>query len=189
MLYVSTDYVFEGTGEKAFEVDDIPNPSNYYGLCKYQGEHMIREYLQNYFIVRTSWVFGINGANFIKTMLRLGKEKPELNVVCDQIGSPTYTFDLAKVIVDMIISEKYGIYHATNEGYCSWYDFACAIFRLAKYNVKVNPVTTEQYVTAAKRPKNSRLSKKALEENDFNKLPDWENALKRYLNELSLENI
>lgn len=189
LLYVSTDYVFDGKGENAFEIYDTPNPINYYGHSKYIGEQMIREYLQSYFIVRTSWVFGTNGNNFIKTMLKLEKEKNELNVVSDQIGSPTFSADLAKLIVEMIKTNKYGVYHATNEGFCSWYDFACAIFRMTKCDVKVNPVTSEQYVTAAKRPKNSRLSKKALEENGLEKLPPWEDALRRYLNELKHESM
>ena len=182
MVYISTDYVFDGEGEKPFEVTDKPNPINYYGQTKYEGELAVQKTLQKYFIVRISWVFGINGNNFVKTMLRLGKERDEISVVADQIGSPTYTYDLAKLLVEMIKTEKYEIYHATNEGYCSWYEFACEIFKQAGINIKVNPIRTEEYPTKAKRPKNSRLSKDSL--CDFNKLPSWEQAVAEFLNSL-----
>jgi dTDP-4-dehydrorhamnose reductase len=169
MVYISTDYVFDGQGEKPFEVTDKPNLINYYGKTKHEGELEVQEILEKYFIIRVSRVFGSNGNNFVKTMLKLGKEKDRLNVVSDQIGSPTYTYNLAKLISDMIATDKYGIYHATNEGYYSWYEFACEIFRLAGLDRKVNPVKTEDYHTKAVRPRNSRLSKKSIEEGAFAK--------------------
>lgn len=181
ILYISTDYVFDGKGDKPFEVTDIPNPINYYGKTKYEGELEVQKYVDKAFIVRISWVFGENGNNFVKTMLRLSRERRELNVVSDQIGSPTYTFDLAKLISDMITTEKYGIYHATNEGYCSWHEFASAIFDMADINIKLNPIRTEDYPTKALRPKNSRLSKKSLDLNGFQRLPHWKNALEEYI--------
>ena len=186
LVYISTDYVFDGEGEKPFEVTDEPRPINYYGKTKYEGELEVKKYLDKAFIIRVSWVFGINGNNFVKTMLKLGKEREQLNVVADQIGSPTYAYDLANLISDMIFTEKYGTYHATNEGYCSWYEFACEIFNLAGINVAVNPIRTEDYPTKALRPKNSRLSKKSLELGGFDKLPDWKDGLKRYIDELRL---
>ena len=182
MVYISTDYVFDGKGNKPFEVTDAPNPINYYGQTKYEGEVEVQRILEKYFIIRTSWVFGLNGNNFVKTMLKLEKERKELKVVVDQMGSPTYTPDLARLIVDMILTERYGIYHATNEDYCSWYEFACEIFNLANYNIIVKPITTAQYPTKAVRPKNSRLSKQRLDMEGFEKLPNWKNALKKYLN-------
>lgn len=184
MVYVSTDYVFNGDSEEPFEVDSTVGAKNQYGLTKYQGELEVQKYLDKYFIVRVSWVFGINGNNFIKTMLRLGKEREELNVIDDQVGSPTYTPDLAKLIVDMIQTDKYGVYHASNEGYCSWYEFTKEIFRQAGYTIKVNPITTDQYPTKATRPLNSRMSKKSLDEAGFVRLPEWQIALKDYLNKL-----
>ena len=183
MLYISTDYVFPGTGEQFYEVCDETGPLGQYGKTKLEGEQAVKELLEQYFIVRISWVFGKNGGNFVKTMLRLGKEREELNVVADQIGSPTYTKDLAPLLCDMIVSEKYGTYHATNEGICSWAEFAKEIFRLANISIKVNEVTTEQYVTKAKRPKNSRMSKKSLTDAGFSLLPTWQDALERYLTE------
>ncbi len=182
MVYISTDYIFDGLGEIPFEVDDIPNPINYYGETKYLGEKEVISILDKYYIIRISWVFGINGNNFIKTMLRLAETKYEMSVVSDQIGSPTYTYDLAKLIVDLIQEDKYGIYHATNEGFCSWYEFACEIFKQANINIKVNPIKTEDYKTLAKRPMNSRLSKKSIQ--GYELLPKWENALQRFLEEL-----
>jgi dTDP-4-dehydrorhamnose reductase len=176
MIYISTDYVFDGEGEKPFEVTDKPNPINYYGQTKYEGELEVQRFLDKYFIVRISWVFGSNGNNFVKTMLRLGKEREEISIVADQIGSPTYTYDLAKLLVEMIQTDKYGIYHATNEGYCSWYEFACEIFKQAGVVVKVNPIKTEDYPTKARRPKNSRLYKSPLIE-----LENWEDALNHYI--------
>lgn len=177
MVYISTDYVFDGEGDKPFEVTDKPNPINYYGQTKYDGELEVQKLINKYFIVRISWVFGSNGNNFVKTMLRLGKEKDEISVVADQIGSPTYTYDLAKLLIEIIRTDKFGVYHATNEGYCSWYEFACEIFKQAGVNVKVNPIKTEDYPTKARRPKNSRLYKSPLIE-----LENWEDALKHYIN-------
>lgn len=184
MLYLSTDYVFSGDGEKPWEPDDAVNPLNTYGLTKYLGEEAVRKYVKNHFIVRISWVFGINGKNFVKTMLRLGKEREQLTVVCDQIGSPTYTVDLARLLADMIVTEKCGTYHATNEGLCSWYEFACAIMAKAGLKAKVLPVTSAEYPAKAKRPFNSRMSKDKLTESGFERLPYWEDALDRYLIEL-----
>ncbi len=184
MMYISTDYVFDGKGEKPFTIDDLTNPINYYGVSKLLGEQEVKKYLDRYFIIRISWVFGINGNNFVKTMLNLGKVREELNVVCDQIGSPTYTYDLSKLISDMIVTNKFGIYHATNEGICSWYEFACEIFKQANVNIKVNPIKTSMYPTKALRPKNSRLSKTSLVDEGFSLLRPWEDALNDYLNRL-----
>ncbi len=183
LMYFSTDYVFDGVGEEAFEVDRPYGAQSYYGLTKALGEEKVRELVDRHFIVRISWVFGINGNNFIKTMLRLGQEKPELTVVADQIGSPTYTYDLCVLLADMLQSDKYGTYHASNEGYCSWYDFAAAIMQEAGLSCQVKPVTSDQYPTKAVRPKNSRLSKSSLDVAGFNRLPTWQDALKRYLAE------
>ncbi len=190
LVYISTDYVFDGKGEGFYEVDDNRNGLSVYGKTKARGEDFVTQILDKYFIVRISWVFGKNGNNFVKTMLRLAQAgKTELNVVNDQIGSPTYTRDLAVLLCDMIQTEKYGVYHATNEGVCSWYDFATEIFRQAGLNVRVNAVSTAEYFKSvaqqAERPLNSRLSKKSLEAAGFKKLPDWQSALKRYLTELN----
>lgn len=176
MVYISTDYVFDGEGDEPFGVTDKPNPINYYGQTKYEGEVEVQKVLDKYFVVRISWVFGSNGKNFVKTMLRLGKEKDEISVVADQIGSPTYTYDLAKLLIEIIRTDKFGVYHATNEGYCSWYEFACEIFKQAGVTVKVNPIKTEDYPTKARRPKNSRLYKSPLIE-----LENWEDALNHYI--------
>lgn len=189
MVYISTDYVFEGTGNEAYEVDSPKKGSSVYGVTKSKGEDFVRETLTKYFIVRISWVFGINGNNFVKTMLKLAAMgKKELNVVSDQIGSVTYTYDLSKLLCDMIETDKYGVYHATNEGFISWYDFAKKIFELANVDMKVNPVTTEEYKKLvpqqASRPLNSRLSKKSLVDAGFKLLPNWEDALARYIKEL-----
>lgn len=184
MIYISTDYVFPGKGSKDYDVDDPTGPLNIYGKSKLEGELAVRELLQKYFIVRISWVFGKNGNNFVKTMLRIGKEREVVNVVCDQIGSPTYTADLAKLLCDMVTTEKYGIYHATNEGFCSWAEFAEEIFKLSGYPTKVNPIPTSEYPAKAVRPLNSRMSKRSLDEAGFGRLPDWHDALARYLNEL-----
>ena len=181
MVYISTDYVFDGKGNKPFEVTDQPNPINYYGLTKYKGELEVKKILEQYFIVRISWVFGENGNNFVKTMLKLGKERDSLDIVADQVGSPTYTYDLARLIIDMIKTDKYGIYHATNEGYCSWYEFAKEIFRIANINVEINPIKTEDYSTKAKRPKNSTLNKKKLDINGFKRLMNWEESLEELI--------
>ncbi len=184
MMYISTDYVFDGQGERPWQPDDERHPLNVYGQTKCEGEYAVEKYLDKYFIVRIAWVFGVNGKNFIKTMLRLGKERGAVSVVDDQIGSPTYTFDLAVLLVDMIQTEKYGRYHATNEGLCSWYEFACEIFKQAGMDVKVTPVSSDQFPAKAKRPSNSRMSKDKLEENGFNRLPTWQDALSRYLKEI-----
>ncbi|MBR2140364.1 MAG: dTDP-4-dehydrorhamnose reductase [Phascolarctobacterium sp.] len=183
MIYISSDYVFDGTKEGYYEVDDIPNPINVYGKTKYEGEKAVQNILDKYFVVRISWVFGINGNNFVKTMLRLGKNVKEVSVVEDEIGSPTYTVDIATILSKMIYSENYGVYHVTNEGVCSWADFAEAIFDAAQMKVKVNHITAEQWNAKAKRPKNSKLSKKKLVCNDFGKLRHWKEALDAYLNE------
>ena len=181
MVYISTDYVFDGEGDKPFEVTDKPNPINYYGQTKYEGELEVQKSLDKYFVVRISWVFGSNGNNFVKTMLRLGKERDEISVVADQIGSPTYAYDLAKLLVKMIQTDKYGIYHATNEGYCSWYEFACEIFKQVGINVRVNPIKTEEYPTRAKRPKNSRLVKNIGGVNNFSQLRNYKMAIQEFM--------
>lgn len=187
MVYISTDYVFDGYGTRPWEEDckDYA-PLNVYGESKLMGEKVVSLNLEKYFIVRIAWVFGVNGNNFIKTMLKVGKKFDTLKVVNDQIGTPTYTYDLSRLLVDMIETNKYGYYHATNEGgYISWYDFACEIFKQAGYKTKVNPVTTEEYgVSKARRPFNSRLNKTKLVENGFTPLPDWKDALSRYLKEI-----
>lgn len=182
LLYLSTDYIFSGEGERPWEPGDEPDPLNVYGLTKYEGEQEIKSRINKFFIVRISWVFGVNGNNFIKTMLRLGRENGAVRVVDDQIGSPTYTYDLAVLLVDMIETEKYGEYHATNEGVCSWYEFAKEIFAVAGMSeVEVTPVSSEEFPVKAKRPKNSRMSKEELVKNGFNKLPSWQDAVKRYV--------
>ncbi len=184
MLYISTDYVFPGNGEAFYNVDDSTAPQNVYGQTKLEGELAVQKLVQKYFIVRISWVFGINGNNFIKTMLRLAETHKELGVVADQIGSPTYTADLAVLLVDMVQTDKYGTYHATNEGVCSWADFAEKIFATAGVEVKVNRIVSEAYPTKAKRPKNSRLSKAKLVQQGFRLLPSWQNAVERYIKEV-----
>ena len=188
MIYISTDYVFDGEGDKFFEVTDAKNGLSTYGKSKSIGEDFVTSILNNYFIIRISWVFGVNGNNFIKTMIKLadlGKE--ELNVVCDQIGSPTYTYDLAKLMCDMMVTDKYGIYHATNEGICSWAEFASYIFEIINKPIKVNFVTTEEYMklvpNQAKRPLNSRMSKESLRLNGFDYLPHWKDAVIRFIKE------
>ncbi|MBP1934424.1 dTDP-4-dehydrorhamnose reductase [Ammoniphilus resinae] len=180
-MYISTDYVFDGEGETPFTEEDSTGPIGYYGLTKYEGEKLVTTLLDHWFIVRISWVFGVNGNNFVKTMLRLAETRNELNVVADQFGSPTYTFDLAHLLIDMILTDKYGIYHASNEGYCSWTDFASEIFAQAGKAVKVNAITTEQYPTRAVRPRNSRMSKQKLVDQGFKPLPHWQDALRHYL--------
>jgi len=184
MIQISTDYVFDGEGERPWEPEDACGPQSVYGQTKYEGEQAVQELLEKYFIVRIAWVFGINGKNFVKTMLNLAKTRDSLTVVNDQFGSPTYTYDLAKLLVDMIQTDKYGIYHATNEGICSWYEFACAIFKEAGIDMKVSPVSSAEYAAKAKRPCNSRMSKDKLEAMGFARLPAWQDALKRYLAEL-----
>ncbi len=187
MIYISTDYVFDGQGTVPWEPDCKEYaPLNVYGQTKLGGELAVSSTLEKYFIVRIAWVFGLNGGNFIKTMLQVGKNHPQVRVVNDQIGTPTYTYDLARLLVDMIESEKYGYYHATNEGgYISWYDFTKEIYRQAGMDTQVLPVTTEEYgLSKAARPFNSRLDKKKLTDNGFVPLPDWKDALQRYLQEL-----
>ena len=185
MVYISTDYVFDGQGTRPWEPEDERHPLNVYGQTKYEGELAVQKYLEKYFIVRIAWVFGINGNNFIKTMLRLSKTHDTLTVINDQIGSPTYTYDLARLLVDMMETDKYGIYHATNEGLCSWYEFAVEIFRQAGVPMNVIPVTSAEYKAAkAKRPFNSRMNKNKLEKKGFERLPQWQDALARYLEEL-----
>lgn len=184
MIYISTDYVFDGEGERAWEPDDERTPLNVYGQTKYEGELAVQNTVDKFFIVRIAWVFGVNGKNFIKTMLNLGKTRDSLTVVNDQFGSPTYTFDLARLLIDMVETDKYGIYHATNEGICTWYEFACEIFKEAGMDVKVSPVSAAEYPAKAKRPSNSRMSKEKLTENGFEKLPTWQDALSRYLKEI-----
>lgn len=184
MMYISTDYVFNGQGTRAWEPDDEREPLNVYGQTKCEGELAVEKHLSRYFIVRIAWVFGVNGKNFIRTMLNLGKTHDSLTVVDDQVGSPTYTYDLARLLVDMIETDRYGRYHATNEGLCSWYEFACEIFRQAGMKVNVSPVDSASYPSKAKRPMNSRMSKEKLDENGFVRLPTWQDALSRYLQEI-----
>lgn len=185
MLYLSTDYVFDGEGEVPWSPEDERNPLNVYGQTKYEGELAVEELVKQHFIVRISWVFGLNGNNFVKTMLNLGKSRSVANVVCNQFGSPTYTADLAVLLTDMIESEEYGSYHASNEGICSWYEFACEIFKKAGMTVEVTPVDSSAFPVKAKRPKNSRLNKDKLEQKGFHRLPDWQDALERYLQEIN----
>lgn len=187
MIYISTDYVFDGQGTQAWQADSKDYaPLNVYGQTKLEGEKAVAEILDKYFIVRIAWVFGVNGKNFVKTMLNVGKKYDTIRVVNDQIGTPTYTADLARLLVDMAETEKYGYYHATNEGgFISWYDYACEIFSKAGYDTKVVPVTTEEYgLSKAVRPFNSRLDKSKLAENGFTPLPSWRDALDRYLKEI-----
>lgn len=188
MMYISTDYVFDGQGTEPWQPDcKAFHPLNVYGESKLRGEFALAETLEKYFIVRIAWVFGLNGKNFVKTMLKLGQTHDTLRVVCDQIGTPTYTYDLARLLADMIETEKYGYYHATNEGgFLSWYDFACEIFRQAGMDTKVIPVTTAEYgISKAVRPFNSRLDKSKLREAGFTPLPDWKDALRRYLDDVN----
>ena len=184
MVYISTDYVFDGQGEKPWDPDCKDyKPMNVYGQTKLEGELAVSRNLEKYFIVRIAWVFGVNGKNFIKTMLNVGKTHDTVRVVKDQIGTPTYTYDLARLLIDMVETDKYGYYHVTNEGgYISWYDFTCEIYRQAGYDTKVIPVTTEEYgMSKAARPFNSRLDKSKLVKNGFTPLPTWQDALSRYL--------
>lgn len=184
MVYISTDYVFDGQGETPWDPDCKDyKPMNVYGQTKLEGELAVSRNLEKYFIVRIAWVFGVNGKNFIKTMLNVGKTHDTVRVVKDQIGTPTYTYDLARLLIDMVETDKYGYYHATNEGgYISWYDFTCEIYRQAGYDTKVIPVTTEEYgMSKAARPFNSRLDRSKLVKNGFTPLPTWQDALSRYL--------
>ena len=187
MVYISTDYVFDGQGETPWQPDCKDyKPLNVYGQTKLEGELSVANTLDKYFLVRIAWVFGLNGKNFIKTMLNVGKKYDTVRVVCDQIGTPTYTLDLSRLLVDMVETEKYGYYHATNEGgYISWYDFTCEIFRQAGYTTKVIPVTTQEYgLSKAARPFNSRLEKSKLTQMGFEPLPTWQDALARFLKEI-----
>lgn len=181
MIYISTDYVFDGTKDGEYTENDETNPINIYGESKLAGEKYVQEILDKYYIVRTSWVFNINGKNFIETMLRLSKANNQLSIVNDQIGSPTYTKDLSRLLVDMLETSKYGLYHATNERYCSWYEFADTIFKLANINIDIKAINSNEYASRAKRPLNSKLSKDKLIEYGFKPLPHWEDALKDYL--------
>lgn len=183
MVYFSTDYVFDGEGERPFETDDNCEPINYYGQSKWLGEQAVSGELDKFFILRISWVFGRNGSNFVKTMLKLAESKDELTVVSDQIGSPTYTPDIAELVCRMVETDKYGYYHVTNEGFCSWYEFAQEIFKQSGVNISVHPTSTGGYPTRARRPANSRLSKSSLAAAGFNRLPHWQDALRRYLAE------
>ena len=188
MIYISTDYVFDGQGTRPWEPDDkVTEPLNAYGMSKYAGEREVQKYLEKYYIVRIAWVFGMNGKNFVKTMLRVGKEHGAASVVNDQFGSPTYTVDLSVLLVDMVETNRYGIYHATNEGFCSWFDFTCEIYKQAGLNIPVTPVSSSQFQAKAKRPSNSRMSKEKLTMNGFKKLPTWQDATARYV-KLLLEN-
>lgn len=181
LVYISTDYVFDGTKDGEYTESDIENPINVYGKTKLDGENYVKEILNKYYIVRISWVFGENGNNFINTMLRLSKEHKELNIIDDQIGSPTYTKDLAPLLVDMLESDRYGLYHVTNEGFCSWYEFAKEIFKLKNIDIKVNPISTKDYPTKARRPLNSKMSKQKLIDKGFIPLRNWKEALNEYL--------
>lgn len=185
MVYVSTDYVFNGTATEPYEPDQETDPLGVYGKTKLAGEEFVQQSLDKFFIVRTAWVYGINGHNFVKTMLRLGEEREEVGVVADQVGSPTYTVDLAAFIIELVKTDKYGIYHASNEGVCSWYEFAEEIFKQAGMNVKVNPLTTDQFPRPAARPSYSVLSKKKNVEQGLTPLRDWKEALSAYLIELN----
>ena len=186
MIYISTDFVFSGEGERPWETEDEAGPINVYGKTKDEGELEVKSRLDKYFIVRISWVFGWNGNNFVKTMLRIGKENGAVKVVADQMGSPTYTQDVAVLLADMVQTERYGVYHASNEGFCSWYEFAKEIFRAAEmHEVSVTPITSDEFPTKAKRPFNSRMSKEKLIKEGFNKLPSWQDALGRYMQELN----
>lgn len=185
MVYISTDYVFDGEGTRPWEPEDERHPLNVYGQTKYEGELAVEELVEKFFTVRIAWVFGVAGKNFINTMLRLGAERGAVSVVDDQVGSPTYTYDLARLLVDMIQTDRYGRYHATNEGLCSWYEFAKEIFRqVGMDEVQVTPVGSSEFPAKATRPSNSRMSKEKLTENGFERLPAWQDALGRFLKEL-----
>ena len=187
MVYISTDYVFSGEGEKPWEEDDPYDPKNVYGLSKLQGEMAVRSLMKRYFLIRTSWVFGLHGKNFVRTMLRLGRDKAEVRVVDDQIGSPTYSADLARVICDMISTEKYGIYHVCNEGWMSWAQFSRMIMTARRLPCRVVPVPSAEYPTPARRPLNSRMSTRKMKDAGFAPMPTVEDALNRYLRELETE--
>lgn len=182
MIYISTDYVFDGQGTRPWEPEDkVTEPLNVYGMSKYLGEQEVQRYLEKFYIVRIAWVFGLNGKNFVKTMLRVGKEQGAAKVVNDQFGSPTYTADLAVLLCDMVETNRYGIYHATNEGICSWFEFTCEIYKQAGLDIPVTPVSSDEFSAKAKRPSNSRMSKEKLTANGFRKLPTWQDATARYV--------
>jgi dTDP-4-dehydrorhamnose reductase len=183
MIYVSTDYIFDGTKPEPYEIDDPPHPINFYGQTKLEGELAIKALMKEYQIIRTSWVFGANGNNFVKTMIKLGKEREVVRVVSDQVGSPTYTVDLANLLVEMVRSARYGTYHATNEGDCSWYQLAKEIMKKTGLRTRIEPIASEDYPTKALRPKNSRFGKGSLDAAGFHRLPIWQSALERYLHE------
>lgn len=184
VVYVSTDYIFDGLSQEPHSEDKLTNPVNYYGYTKEKGEQIVRGLLHRHFIVRTSWVYGQNGKNFVKTMLKLAESRNEINVVSDQIGAPTYSKDLAEFIVNLVQTREYGTYHGVNEGYCSWYEFAKSIFEEYGINMIVNPISTEDYTTRAKRPLNSRLSKENTDKAGIDKMPHWKDALTRFIKEL-----
>jgi dTDP-4-dehydrorhamnose reductase len=185
LIYISTDYVFDGQGDEPWKPDDKCNPLGVYGQTKYEGESAAQSHCEKLSIVRIAWVFGKSGSNFVKTMLNLAKTRNSLSIVNDQIGTPTYTFDLSKLLVDMAETDKYGKYHATNEGgYISWFDFASEIFKQTNVKIELKPVTSEEFPTKARRPSNSRLDKSKLIQSGFEPLPDWKDALQRYLKEL-----
>lgn len=183
LVYISTDYVFDGTGERPWRVDDERFPMSVYGKSKYMGEKAVEEILKKYFIIRVSWIYGKHGSNFVKAILKKSETEPCIKVVADQIGTPTYTADIAKTIVEIIKTDKYGVYHVANEGYCSWYEFARSVFEKVGRDVEVLPIASEEYSAKAKRPLNSRLDKSVLVENGFSLLPSWEDALERFLAE------
>ncbi|MDC2866194.1 dTDP-4-dehydrorhamnose reductase [Bacillus sp. BP-3] len=189
LCYVSTDYVFDGTKTEPYQPENPTNPQTVYGKSKLAGEQYTKEYCSKYFIVRTSWVFGLYGNNFVKTMLRLAKERNELGVVHDQVGSPTYTKDLAEFIIELVQSDKYGVYHASNSGECSWYEFAQEIFKQSGVDIKLNPLNTEQFPRPAKRPKYSVLDKSAIELNGFKSLPHWKIATKEFIEALNTQEV
>ena len=182
LIYISTDYIFDGKKKIPYEINDEPNPSNVYGLSKLLGENFIKEELDNYFIIRVSWMFGPSKNNFVETMIKLASDNNTINVVDDQVGSPTYTADVASLMIDIGLTDKYGTYHATNEGFCSWAEFAREIMLQANLKCKINPINSDDYKAKALRPENSRLSKKSLLDNGFSLLPTWQDALGRYLN-------
>ncbi|NME83080.1 dTDP-4-dehydrorhamnose reductase [Clostridium sp. SM-530-WT-3G] len=186
MIYISTDYIFDGKGKIPFEVNDAANPLNVYGRSKYEGEKKVSGLLEKYFIVRVSWIFGANGKNFVKSMLNLGTRNRNLNVVCDQVGSPTYTVDLAVILCDMLASDQYGVYNVTNEGFCSWAEFAEEIMKQSNLGCKINYISTKKYRTKATRPLNSRMSKLKLYRAGFKRMPLWNDALNRYLREIGV---
>jgi dTDP-4-dehydrorhamnose reductase len=185
-IYISTDYVFNGDKTEPYSEFDETDPINYYGLTKYKGENMVRDYIDNHFIVRISWVFGLHGNNFVETMIRLSNTRSTLGVVADQFGSPTYTYDLSLKLLELINSEEYGTYHITNSGYCSWYDFAASTFELSGISVNLDAIKSKDFPTAARRPINSRLSKEKLKSKGFELLPSWQDALKRYIEKRKL---